>query len=312
MTSKPILLFLITTFSLIQSKEVYKIDCTENRLKCVIKSSNELLNIDICFFDRDMEELQATEIQIQAMTDVFISCHKLNSANLSGNFLQSLNHNIFHANPQLEIIILANNRITSLPPQIFDNLIKLRHLDLSRNLLRHLPVVTFKNQRQLKYLSLTENPLIELDVEQILNHTDHLHEIDITDTHLPCERLEQIHRVLQQANVSILMSSSISLNKDKNYDVTFVNASSCLNDEQMRYQATLNYPIDKQILKLLNDSRELTRNQNQLINRVLELESNFKFLEGGLLKIMREMRQEMNQLKISIENSEQERKSDNT
>lgn len=301
-------------FCMVNSTDLYDIECDEGPevKRCAIKSiSNQILNDNICHSNRNIVVLQANGLQIQDINKVtFSNCFALKSVDLSNNSLKSLSRETFYANPLLEEVILAGNPIASLPLDIFDRSTNLKRLDLSRNRLHQLPSDIFKNLQHLSHLSITGNPLIVFDVEEILNFTRELQEIDLTNTHLPCQRLERIHTILRQANISILVSSSTELNRNRdtrNYDVSFLNTSTCLNEEQSEYQSILVAPAEQQISKLLKDVRVLNRNQDQIINRLLELENNFKFLEQGLLKIMTEMRQEMNQLKISIENSEKER-----
>uniref|UniRef100_A0A336M520 CSON012250 protein n=1 Tax=Culicoides sonorensis TaxID=179676 RepID=A0A336M520_CULSO len=249
-----------------------------------------------------------------------MNCNELESLDLSYNQIKELPHDIFQFTSQLKAINLAGNQLSELDVNIFNNLSSLQVLDLSKNNFRKLSTEIFKNLNQLLHLSISGNPLMEFDVEKILRYTTNLKEINIAETFLPCQRLEKILNVLKNANVSIQftnMSQQIESNegnamsKSNNYDFINVNDSICLNDEQFEYQKLLMAPIEEQTLKLLKDFRTFNRNQERIINRLLELENNFKFLEQGLLKIMTEMREEMNQLKISIENSEKSKSTNN-
>lgn len=303
------LLFLSEIILLCVAQSSDHLYCEERHCALISIRSRRVI-FDICHTNRDLQLFEATGLQIQEINQVtFSNCFALKSINLSNNSLQSLSRETFYANPLLEEIILAGNLITTLPPDIFDRSTNLKRLDLSRNRLRQVSPEIFKNLQQLQHLSLTENPLTDFDVERTLNYTQKLQEINLTDTHLKCERLEEIHNILRRANISILSSPSKHNNEERNYDVTLVNnkTSTCLNEEQAEYQALLITPVDQQVLKLLQDVRVLNRHQDRIINRLLELENNFKFLEQGFLKIMTEMRQEMNQLKISMENSEKDK-----
>lgn len=299
------------SITMVKSTGKYQLECTSVRCS-LLSFDSPTLNINICGIMGDLQNVQITELRIETIIEgAFLNCFHLKSVNLSSNSLQSLPRDVFRATSSLEEIILARNLIKILPIEVFDHLRKLRHLDLSHNRLHQLPSETFKNLQQLQHLSITGNPLMQLDVEQILNHTRNLQDIDMTDTFLLCERVERIHYLLRQANVSILMSPSKVLdkndNKERNYDITFLNNSTCLNEEQFEYQELLIASVDEQVLKLLQNVRVVKRTQDRMINRLLEMENNFRFLEEGLVKIMTEMRQEMNQLKISIEDTEKVR-----
>lgn len=135
---------------------------------------NKLRNIsEEAFYGlRQVYELHLERNMLHALVPGFLREFESINVNLSENFVEEIQDNVFQGSLGIMTLDLSANKIRTLNSESFGYLDSLEHLDLSLNYLCHLPFGVFKHLDTLKELNLAHNKLRSLTVSSFSGLTN--------------------------------------------------------------------------------------------------------------------------------------------
>lgn len=169
----------------------------------------QIFGRSICDEFTETRVMRLHDLGIQEVEeDAFWNCRELTQLTFySGNFLKTLEGELFNFNRKLTALDFEGNRLHTLSESLFNGLTELRDLHLQNNRLKKIERNTFYGLTNLKYLYLQFNHLLEFDGESITENNKNLAEVAYYGNPLACSRVAELNEGFRDARVDVFEQS---------------------------------------------------------------------------------------------------------